>query len=232
MLSIRPANSRGHVRAGWLNSHHSFSFGHYYDPQRMGWSVLRVINDDTVAAHSGFDPHSHRDMEIISYVLQGAIRHEDSMGNVSVLRAGEVQRMSAGTGVVHSEYNVTNEPLKFLQIWILPAERYIEPGYEQKSFGEQPGLTPLVTPDGRQQSLRLHQDAGLFRVQLAAGESLELGSSQRRGYLHVISGEVNIQASDNTEPVLGAGDAVALDSGDRISLQASEDLHALWFDLP
>lgn len=236
MAMIRRAAERGHANFGWLNSFHSFSFGEYYDARHMGWSVLRVINDDTVAPGSGFGAHPHRDMEIISYVLQGQIRHQDSMGNVSILKAGEVQRMSAGTGVMHSEYNAGHEPLKFLQIWILPSRRGIEPGYEQQTVEVTGALTPLVTADGRDNSLRLHQDVGIHRLQLAAGESFSFDSGKRRGYLHLIQGElqaaIRSRGSEGSDLLLGAGDAVGLESAEQLQLQARGDVHALWFDLP
>jgi quercetin 2,3-dioxygenase len=238
MAYIRPAESRGHATFGWLNSYHSFSFGHYHDPRHMGWSVLRVINDDTVAPHAGFDPHSHRDMEIISYVLQGSIRHEDSMGNISVLRTGEVQRMSAGRGVLHSEYNTSDEPLKFLQIWIQPAQRQITPGYQQKPVATRGQLTALVTADGREDSLTINQDISLYRLTLNKQQSATLAlDGLRRGYLHIIEGELQVVISNPTQDsrqtlTLSAGDAVGLEVGEQLQVTASSALHGLWFDLP
>lgn len=238
MAYLRPAANRGHVNFGWLNSYHSFSFGEYYDPRHMGWSVLRVINDDTVAPHAGFDPHSHRDMEIISYVLQGSIRHEDSMGNISVLNAGEVQRMSAGRGVVHSEYNTSDEPLKFLQIWIQPARRQITPGYQQKPVATRGQLTTLVSADGREDSLTINQDISLYRLTLTEQQSSALAlDNQRRGYLHIVEGELQAVISHRDQDTrqtltLSAGDAVGLESGEQLQVSASSTLHALWFDLP
>ncbi|KZZ46584.1 pirin, partial [Thalassolituus sp. HI0120] len=160
---------------GWLNSQHSFSFGHYYDPKHMGFSALRVINDDSVAPGAGFDTHGHRDMEIISYVLEGAIEHKDSMGHSYIVPAGDVQRMSAGTGVTHSEFNHSKQHnLRFLQIWIQPNKLGITPGYQQQKIEQRGKLTPLVTPDGSDGSLSIQQDVSLYRVALNRGESLQL----------------------------------------------------------
>lgn len=191
MLYQRRADERGRANFGWLDSRHTFSFGHYHDPKHMGISALRVINDDTVAPGAGFDTHGHRDMEIISYVLSGAIEHQDSMGNKFVVPAGDVQRMTAGTGITHSEYNHSKtEALKFLQIWILPNQRNLPPGYEQKAIEQRGRLTPLVTPDGRDGSLIVHQDASIYRIQLQDGETEALDTSRGVGYLHVIEGGV------------------------------------------
>ncbi|MDX1694943.1 MAG: pirin family protein [Ketobacteraceae bacterium] len=225
----RPATSRGRANFGWLDSKHTFSFGHYYDPEHMGFSVLRVINDDTVAGGAGFDTHGHRDMEIISYVLEGSIIHQDSMGNRFVVPAGEVQRMTAGTGITHSEYNASDtEPLKFLQIWILPEKQGLTPGYEQARIRQTRSLTPLVTPDGREESLRIHQDASIYRLRLAAGEEHCLQLDNRAGYLHVIAGD----AKSDTVNLL-PGDGAGLVSGPSLPLVAGDQgFEALWFDLP
>ena len=162
-VSIRRGNERGAVDFGWLKSRHTFSFGSYYDPAHMGVSALRVINDDRVDAGAGFDTHSHRDMEIISYVKRGVIEHRDSMGNTRQLPPGEFQLMSAGSGITHSEYNASSsEPLEFLQIWIQPEVTGIEPGYQQKAFVREPGLQLIASSDARGQSLKLHQDAALY----------------------------------------------------------------------
>ncbi|WP_288130083.1 pirin family protein [Microbulbifer sp.] len=228
MLYLRHAGERGKANFGWLDSRHTFSFGHYYDPKHMGISALRVINDDTVAPGAGFDTHGHRDMEIISYVLSGAIAHKDSMGNQFVVPAGEVQRMTAGTGITHSEYNYSDsEPLKFLQIWIIPNQRSLIPGYQQKAIVQSGKLTPLVTPDGHDGSLTVHQDASIFRLQLKAGESENLDATRGIGYLHVIEG-----AARANQQALGAGDGLgALD--EPLQLRAGEQgITALWFDLP
>lgn len=226
---IRRANERGHANYGWLNSFHSFSFASYYDPKHMGVSVLRVINDDTVAGGEGFGAHGHENMEIISYVLQGSIEHRDSMGHVSVLKAGEVQRMSAGTGVRHSEYNPsTTEPLHFLQIWILPKEKSVKPSYEQKRIKQSSTLTPLVTPDGTNGSLTINQDAGIYRLELKAGEEFSLKRHDRSGYLHILSGSAQIN-----ERLMAKGDGIGLTSAPELNLSAStKGLQALWFDLP
>ena len=230
-MYIRRSDQRGRASFGWLDSHHSFSFGHYYDPKHMGWGVLRVINDDVVAPGAGFDTHGHRDMEIVSYMLKGGIRHRDSMGHESVLKAGEVQRMTAGTGVLHSEFNDSpSESLKFLQIWIMPNQQGLEPGYEQREVPQQGALTDLVTPNGRGDSLRIHQDAVIQRLVLAAGESVELTQAEgRRGYLHLIDGELEAGESIGA---MQAGDAVGLEQGESLSVTATRPVEGLWFDLP
>ncbi len=226
---FRRANERGHAHHGWLNSFHSFSFASYYDPSHMGISVLRVINDDTVAGGAGFGAHGHDDMEIISYVLEGSIEHRDSMGHVSVLKAGEVQRMSAGTGVRHSEYNPSPKmPLHFLQIWILPKKKSVKPSYEQKFIEQTSTLTPLVTPNGKNGSLTINQDAGIYRLELKAAQKHNFKRNHRTGYLHILSGSARIN-----ETLVAKGDGIGLTSAAELNLTAStEGLQALWFDLP
>ncbi len=225
---IRSSDSRGKVDLGWLKSNHSFSFGHYYDPEHMGVSVLRVINDDTVMPGRGFDTHGHRDMEIISYVTEGALKHKDNTGNDYLVSAGEVQRMSAGRGVMHSEFNASDtEQVKFLQIWIQPNVKGIEPSYEQKRIRQQGQLTPLVTPTGEGGTLSINQDASLSRLVLGNGEKISLSTEQRTGYLHIIRGQV--QAN---EQQFSAGDGFALQANQSILLEATEKLEAIWFDLP
>lgn len=225
-MYIRRAEERGKANFGWLDSKHSFSFGQYYDPQHMGISVLRVINDDIVSGGAGFGMHGHQDMEIISYVIDGALEHKDNQGNQYRVTAGEVQRMSAGAGVMHSEYNAsqTND-VNFLQIWILPKSKGIQPGYEQKRIEQQQSLTPLVTPDGSDGSISMHQDASIYRLRLASGESHELWA--RQGYLHVIKGHVTSEGLTFRQ-----GDAVAPTSGSKLNIVAQSDVEALWFDLP
>ena len=228
MQYIRSSESRGLVDLGWLRSKHSFSFGHYYDPQHMGLSVLRVINDDVVAPGQGFGTHGHQDMEIITYVIDGALKHKDSMGNIYVVPAGDVQRMSAGTGVTHSEYNHSDkDDVNFLQIWIKPKSKGIEPGYEQQTIEQRGQLTPLVTPNGADGSLSMHQDASIYQLVLSKGESIELATNERLGYLHLVSGSVEV----NGQP-FSAGDAFGVESEQKLDVIASEDLKALWFDLP
>ena len=228
MQYIRTSESRGQVDLGWLQSKHSFSFGHYYDPQHMGLSVLRVINDDVVAPGQGFGTHGHQDMEIISYVIDGALEHKDSMGNIYVVPAGDVQRMSAGTGVTHSEYNHSKEQdVNFLQIWIKPKSKGIEPGYEQQTIEQRGQLTPLVTPNGADDSLSMHQDASIYQLVLSKGESIELATNDRLGYLHLVSGSVEVNGQ-----FFIAGDAFGIESEQKLDVVASEDLKALWFDLP
>ncbi|WP_346837451.1 pirin family protein [Microbulbifer sp. SAOS-129_SWC] len=229
MDMIRKAESRGRANFGWLDSRHSFSFGSYYDPRHMGISVLRVINDDTVKGGAGFGAHGHRDMEIISYVLEGAIEHRDSTGNHFVVPAGEVQRMSAGRGIQHSEFNASrHQRLRFLQIWIEPNVTGIEPEYEQARIEQRGQLTPLVTTDGRDGSLSLHQDAGLYRLRLQPGEAFTLQTGPRTGYLHVIDGSAAAGTAQ-----LAAGDGAAMIKTREQLLSAGKaGLEALWFDLP
>lgn len=242
---FRPADERGLADFGWLHSRHSFSFGAYHDPQHMGFSVLRVINDDTVQGGAGFDTHGHQNMEIISYVLEGSIEHQDSMGNQYTVPAGDIQVMSAGSGVRHSEYNCSpTVPLKFLQIWIEPNRQNIEPNYQQASIqtlSSQP-LTALVTSDGRDESLMMQQDANLYRLTLKPAHATadELNHhhvdlsipSDRCGYLHVIDGELRVN-----DQLLQPGDALGLGLNDS-KPQQLEIYHvaghakALWFDLP
>lgn len=229
MIQIRANQMRGLTQLGWLHSRHSFSFGSYYDPQHLGVSALRVINDDKVNPGAGFAPHSHQDMEIISYVKTGTIKHKDSMGNVKVLPAGEFQLMSAGMGVTHSEYNPSaTQPLEFLQIWIKPDQLGIEPGYQQKAFARKGGLQLIASPDARDGSLRLHQDARLYQLVLKAGqrESYTLDRG-RTVYVHVVSGELSVNGE-----ILREGDGATVQEVEAIELTGALDSQALVFDLP
>jgi redox-sensitive bicupin YhaK (pirin superfamily) len=210
MLKIRRASERGHADHGWLSSRHTFSFADYYDPAHMGFRALRVINEDRVAAGEGFPRHPHRDMEIVSYVLDGALAHRDSMGTGSTIRPGDVQRMSAGTGVAHSEYNASKaDPVHFLQIWLVPSRRGIAPSYEQKTFTpdeKRARLRVVASPDGRDGSVVLHTDATLYAGLFGSGQSarLELAPG-RHAWVHVARGSARVNGQD-----LAAGDALAL----------------------
>lgn len=230
MYYFRSAGQRGHASFGWLDSHHSFSFGSYYDPEHVGVSVLRVINDDTVVEGAGFDTHGHRDMEIISYVLEGSVAHVDSMGHRRTVSAGEVQRMSAGSGVTHSEFNASaTEKLRFLQIWLRPNVKGIKPEYEQARIPQSKTLTLLVNHDGRDGSLMMHQDASIYRLRLQQNEGSPLLVSEGRvGYLHVVSGSAELDDS-----VLSAGDGLGVYQARELEIIAkSDNFEALWFDLP
>lgn len=228
MFYFRTAEQRGTVDFGWLTSHHTFSFGDYYDPSHMGISNLRVLNDDTVAAGAGFGKHGHKDMEIITYVLEGSIEHKDSMGNHFVVSAGDIQRMSAGTGIMHSEYNASKtEPLKFLQIWISPNKKGIKPSYAQMPVVQTTPMTALLTANGYDGSLSMQQDASLYRLQLKAGEKHELIAQQKVGYLHVISGNASSDAYTFKQ-----GDGLGIIQ-DQLLIRAEDTgLTALWFELP
>src|SRR5687768_5911819 len=232
MTEIRRAQERGHAQHGWLDSFHSFSFADYYDPGHMGFGPLRVINEDRVQPGRGFGTHSHRDMEIISYVLAGSLAHRDSMGNGSVIRPGDVQRMSAGTGVAHSEYNGSDsEPVHFLQIWIEPAERGIAPGYEEKRFDESSKrgqLRLIASPDGRDGSVTIHQDANLYAALVDGDEVVQHAARPgRKTYVHVVRGEVTV----NGNP-LAHGDALKLSGEQAVRLEKGRDAEVLLFDLP
>jgi redox-sensitive bicupin YhaK (pirin superfamily) len=231
MLTIRRAEERGHADHGWLNSHHTFSFADYHDQRFMGFGPLRVINDDTVAGGGGFPPHGHRDMEIISYVIQGKLQHRDNLGNGSVIKPGDVQRMSAGPGVVHAEYNASQtDPVHFLQIWILPERAGLPSGYEQKFFGddEKRGKLRLVaSPDGADGSVRIQQDARLFASLLEKGQTVEHDfSGGRKGWLHVVKGSAEVNATS-----LRAGDGVAIDGERHLSISSHDGGEILLFDL-
>jgi quercetin 2,3-dioxygenase len=231
MITIRPAHDRGVANFGWLDSRHTFSFGNYFDPKHMGFANLRVINEDKVAPGQGFSTHSHRDMEIISYVLEGALEHKDSIGTGSIIRPGDVQRMSAGTGISHSEYNASKtDPVHFLQIWILPEQQGIKPGYEQKTFTEvdQRGTWRLLgSRDGRDGSITIHQDVNLYGSALQAGESVNHAlAANRVAWLQVVKGTVQL----NGQP-LTAGDGAAITSVAQITLQGTANAAVLLFDL-
>jgi redox-sensitive bicupin YhaK (pirin superfamily) len=231
MLTIRRANERGHANHGWLDTHYTFSFADYHDPAHMGFGPLRVINDDTVAGGGGFPPHPHRDMEIITYVISGALQHKDSMGNGSVIKPGDVQRMSAGTGVVHSEFNASpTEPVHLLQIWILPEEQRITPGYEQKTFGEaekRGQLRLVASPDGAGGSVRIRQDARVYASILAAGERVTHAPAKgRKGWLHVVQGTLELNGKS-----LSAGDGVAIEGEEQLTLETKGQGEALLFDM-
>lgn len=229
MIEIRHSEERGKGNHGWLQSRHSFSFASYYDPAHMGVSALRVINDDKVQPGAGFATHSHQDMEIISYVKKGTIEHKDSMGNVEKLPAGEFQVMSAGTGVTHSEYNPSGtDSLEFLQIWIQPNVYGIEPGYQQKKFDHIEGLQLIASPDARQGSLQLHQDAYLLQLRLTQSSEVDYTlASGRRLYVHVISGRIGIEGQ-----ALDEGDGATIQHTQTIKFQGLDESEALVFDLP
>lgn len=229
-IVVRRAQDRGHFDHGWLKTWHSFSFGDYRDPRHMGFSELRVINQDIVEPGQGFAPHGHRDMEIITYVIRGAIKHQDSMGNEEIVPAGDVQRMTAGSGVQHSEVNPSqDEELELLQIWIHPDQKGLEPGYEQRSFAERgEGLQLLVAPDGRGDALKIHQDAEIWAARLKPGEEVthELKDG-RRAWVQVVSGKLSF-----AEGELGPGDGASVEGFDRLDLKAEDETEFLLFDLP
>jgi len=232
MIQIRRSLERGHVRTSWLDSRHSFSFGEYHDPEHMGISNLRVINDDRIAGGGGFPTHGHRDMEIISYVLDGALEHKDSMGNGSVMRPGDVQRMSAGRGVRHSEFNPSaEESTRLLQIWLTPNRIGVEPAYDQRHFGaeERRGrLRLLVSPDGRDDSIATHQDALLYGTLLRHGVGLSYKLAEgRSGYVHVARGSAEVNGE-----ALNDGDAAILKAEREVRLEGIDDAEILLFDLP
>lgn len=230
MLTLRKSSERGSANHGWLNSQHTFSFGSYYDPKHMGFSKLRVINDDLVTPGAGFATHGHRDMEIISYVLEGVIAHKDSQGNVKTLPAGEFQLMSAGSGITHSEYNDSQqEPLKFLQIWIEPNVQRQTPGYQQKDFAQAEGLTHIISPDGVKGTLQIKQNAHLHQLILSPDKSLSFKPKLPRQYVHLIAGQ--LQVSGET---LSSGDGLQVtDEGELNFVSVSENpVRALVFELP
>lgn len=227
MIRIRPSDERGHVRLGWLDSRHSFSFGHYHDARHMGHSVLRVINQDVIAGHAGFGAHPHDNMEILTYVLRGAISHGDSMGNEQAVPAGEFQLMSAGTGVTHSEYNRGADAMELLQIWLYPNVHNSEPGYQQKRFDEIDGLQLVVSPDGAEGSLVIRQDARIWRGRLAAGAEAAHKLAGAHAWVQLIRGEITVNGS-----VLAAGDGAAVSAESRLALRAHRDSEFLLFDLP
>ena len=229
--AIRRANERGHADHGWLNSFHTFSFADYYDPEAMGFRALRVINEDRVAPGGGFPRHGHRDMEIISYVLEGALAHKDTTGTSSVIKPGDVQRMSAGTGVQHSEMNASkSEPVHFLQIWIIPDRRGHEPGYEQKHFTpeDRRGKLRLVaSPDGRDGSITIHQDATLSAGLLGKGESAtHTVAADRHAWVQIARGSVEIDGE-----TLVAGDGLAAVGAGELRINGVDDAEVLVFDL-
>jgi redox-sensitive bicupin YhaK (pirin superfamily) len=232
MMTIRAASDRGHANHGWLDSYHTFSFADYYDAAHMGFRNLRVINDDRVAAGMGFGKHPHRDMEIISYVLEGSLEHRDSIGTGSIIRPGDVQRMSAGSGVLHSEFNASKtEPVHFLQIWILPREQGAPPGYEQKTFSreEKAGrLRLVVSPDGREESVTVHADASLYAGVFAPGQTVETSvATGRHIWLHVASGAVRVNGHE-----MGTGDSASISNEATLRIEGIHDAEILVFDLP
>ena len=231
MITLRKAQDRGHAQHGWLDSWHSFSFGDYYDPKHMGFRALRVINEDRVAPGKGFPTHSHRDMEIVTYVLDGALEHRDSMGNGSVMKSGDVQRMTAGTGVGHSEFNASQtDPVHFLQIWILPESRSLAAGYEQKNFPKpelQGKLRVVASRDGAGGAVLVHQDVTLLAGSFAAGESAKYALAPgRHAWLHVVRGTLTVNGQE-----LSAGDAIQASEEAALELNGVSDAEVLLFDL-
>ena len=231
MFEIRKSEDRGHANHGWLDSHHSFSFADYYDPEHMGFGPLRVINEDRVAAGMGFGTHGHRDMEIISYVLEGELAHKDSMGNGSVIRPGDVQRMSAGSGVRHSEFNHSKDgQTHFLQIWIEPNVTGIPPSYEEKNFSEadkRGRLRLIASPDGADGSVLIHQDAKVYAGLFDGTESATLPlAAGRRGYVHVARGAAEVNGV-----ALKAGDALKVADVSSVEIRNGEQAEVLVFDL-
>jgi quercetin 2,3-dioxygenase len=231
MITIRESRQRGHFDHGWLNTFHTFSFDQYYDPRYMGFRTLRVINEDFVAAGRGFPMHGHRDMEIITYILEGALQHEDSMGNGSIIRPGDVQRMTAGTGVRHSEKNASrDESVHLLQIWILPDTVGLEPGYEQKAFAEDERrgqLRLIASNDGRDGSVTIHQDASVFASILGEGEGVKYDTNEARyGWIQVARGAIEV----NGQRALQGDGAIAIGESS-LEIVAQEPAEFLLFDL-
>jgi redox-sensitive bicupin YhaK (pirin superfamily) len=232
MITVRPAAERGHADHGWLDSWHSFSFAEYHDPRHVHWGPLRVINEDRVQPGRGFGTHGHRDMEIISYVISGALGHKDSMGNAASIVPGEVQRMSAGTGVTHSEYNHDAQgTTHFLQIWIIPDRMGVAPGYAQRSYTDEDKrgrLRLVVSPDGAEASVTIHQDARMYAGLFDGNERATLDLAEGRlGYVHVVRGEVTVNGH-----ALKAGDALLYRDEPRIGIEGGRDAEVLVFDLP
>lgn len=231
MITLRPARERGHTRIGWLDSRHSFSFGEYFDPAQMGFRALRVINEDKVEPGEGFPTHGHRDMEIVSYVLDGGLAHQDSLGTGSVIRPGEVQRMSAGTGIRHSEYNASKvEPVHFLQIWIVPERAGLAPGYEQKAFdlvGAKGTLRLVGARDGRDGAVTIHQDVEIHAGLLRPGDVIDYAPAPgRHVWVQVAHGAVTLNGH-----ALEAGDGAAAGGEQRLRLAARAESEIILFDL-
>jgi quercetin 2,3-dioxygenase len=232
MITARKSQERGHVNQGWLDSYHSFSFAEYYDEDHMNYSVLRVINEDVIAGGTGFGMHPHRDMEIVTYVLSGELRHQDNMSNSSVIRVGDVQRMTAGTGVTHSEFNAkTDEPVHLLQIWIAPSENGLQPGYEEKCFSVEQKNNRwclIASPNGHDDSVIIHQDASIYATLLDADANIGIQiDTERCGYLQVAKGDVILNGVE-----LSAGDAAKVEDESTLEIIALSDAEMLWFDLP
>lgn len=231
MMTVRRSNERGHANHGWLDSHHTFSFADYYDPEHMGFRALRVINEDRVAPGQGFGRHGHRDMEIISYVLEGGLEHKDSMGTGAVIKPGDVQRMSAGSGVMHSEFNASKkDAVHFLQIWIQPDQRGIAPSYEQKTFAaaDKAGiLRRVASADGADGSVKIHADATLYAGIFAAGQTAEHTLAPgRHAWIHVARGTARVNGTE-----LAAGDALALSDERTVRVEGVDAGEVLVFDL-
>ncbi len=230
MMQVRKAQERGHFNFGWLNTYHTFSFGEYHDPQFMGFRSLRVINEDWVQAGGGFPTHPHRDMEIVTYILEGALEHKDSMGNGSAIRPGEVQRMTAGTGITHSEFNPSkSEPVHLLQIWLLPEQRGLTPSYEQKTYPaeEKRGRMRLIASrDGREGSVTIHQDADVYAALLNGEEIVFPLRPERHAWVQVARGTVSVNGQE-----LGPGDAAAVSAEEQVRLGPGQDAEVLLFDL-
>ncbi len=232
MNTLRRSNERGHANHGWLDSYHSFSFADYFDPKHIEFGPLRVINEDRVAPDEGFGTHPHRDMEIISYVLSGELAHKDSMGNGSVIRPGDVQRMSAGSGIRHSEFNPSStEKVHFLQIWIQPNVMGIEPSYEEKHFSDsekQGRLKLIASPGGTDGSVLIHQDAFVYVGRFDGDEQAELElKPDRKSYVHVVRGEIRVNGIE-----LGAGDALKVTEATKVRIDGGRAAEVLVFDLP
>jgi hypothetical protein len=231
MITIRQAEERGHANHGWLDSHHTFSFANYYDPKHIGFRTLRVINEDRVSPSNGFGTHGHRDMEIITYVLEGALEHKDSIGTGSVIQPGEVQRMSAGTGILHSEFNHSQtQPVHFLQIWLLPEKKGLSPSYEQRNFSpaKTPGKLHLVAArDGRENAVTVHQDVDLYAADLKEGDRISYTlKPQRHAWVQVARGTITL----NSLP-LNTSDGAAISEETDVVIEATKDAEILLFDL-
>ncbi|MGD9647238.1 MAG: pirin family protein [Pirellulales bacterium] len=232
MILVRKAAQRGHANHGWLDTYHTFSFADYYDPAQMGFRALRVINEDRVAPGQGFGMHGHRDMEIVTYVLSGALKHQDSLGNGEVLRPGEFQRMSAGTGIRHSEFNPSaDEPVHLYQIWLLPSEQGLQPSYEQKAFAadERHGRLRLVaSPDAADGSLAIHQDARIYLATLGAGDAVDHPlAAGRFGWLQVLRGDVRVNGT-----AADTSDGLAISDQSQVTIAADGPAEVMLFDLP